>query len=113
MDYSIVKERIKQCMEENEDTAANLSKKLGINRSTITRWFNGDTDSIKSELLMRISELYNVNIGWLLGEANAKKEVEPWSHASKRLKISEMLKDCSEEDLDKVEAMINLFIKKN
>lgn len=112
MNPLIIRSRIKECMEENEDTAATLSKKLGINRSTITRWFNGDTDSIKSEFLMRISKLYNVNIGWLLGIEGEGKTVEPELLKSARKEVYDMLKNVSMEDIQRIKQMINLMLGK-
>lgn len=100
-------------MEENGDTMATLSKKLSVNRSTITRWMNGETNSIKSSLLITITHLYNVNIGRLLGIEGVPKEVEPKLHKSARTEIYDMLKNVSIDDIQRIKQMINLMLKNN
>lgn len=112
MDYQKIRNRVKEVMEENNDTKASLARKLGINRSTICRWFsdNGE-NSIRSDTLLDISYLYKVNISWLLGESD-RKEVEDFGHCKLRAEIDEYMKDCSTEDLEKVLAMVKLFVKK-
>lgn len=113
MDYSIIKDRIRQCMEEHGDNQADLARKLGINRSAITQWFKKPDKGLRTGNVMAIADLYGVNVEWLLDVEGKPKYPESPEHVSKRAKINDRLRNCSMEDLDKIETMINLFWGKN
>ncbi len=59
--------RLKTCREENHYTLEEIGNKLGLHKSTILRWENGETEKIKNPILKELAELYNVNIAWLMG----------------------------------------------
>lgn len=112
MNPLLIRDRIKECMEENGDTMATMARKIKINKSTVTRWMNGETGSIKSSLLIKIANLYNVNIGWLLGIEGEEKAVEEELHKSARKEVYDMLKNVSMEDIQRIKQMINLMLNK-
>lgn len=109
---SIIKERIQECMSEHNDNQANLAKKLSISRSSITKWFKDPANGLNVTNVIAISKLYNVNIGWLLGIEGEPKQVENQDHKSKRGKINDRLRNCTAEDLDKINTMIDLILGK-
>lgn len=112
MNPIIIKQRIRECMNEHEDNQADLAKKLGISRSSITKWFKDPDNGLHTGNLMAIANLYNVNIGWLLGIEGEPKEPETQEHITKRSKINDRLRNCSMEELDKISAMLNLMLDK-
>ena len=99
-------------MEENGDTMATMARKIKINKSTVTRWMNGETGSIKSSLLIKIADLYNVNIGWLLGIEGEEKAVEEELHKGARKEVYDKLKNVSMEDIQRIKQMIDLMLGK-
>ena len=59
--------RIKQKREECGLTMEQLGKKLGVNKSTISKWENGAVDSIKRSHLNDLSEVLHTSPEWLMG----------------------------------------------
>lgn len=59
--------RLKECREENHYTLEEIGNKIGVHKSTILRWENGETGKIKNPILKELATLYNVNIVWLMG----------------------------------------------
>lgn len=112
MNPIIIKGRIRQCMEEHGDNQADLARKLGISRSSITKWFKDPDNGLHTGNVMAIADLYGVNVGWLLGVEGEPKDPESPEHVSKRAKINDRLRNCSMEDLDKISAMIDLMLNK-
>ncbi len=110
MKEDLTLERLEELMKEHHDTKASLAKKLGLSVTTTYRWFNGRADSIKNTTLMQIADLYNVSVGWLFG-LNMPKEKESEEHSSLRKRIEAKLFKVSIDDLRKVEAMIDIFLK--
>ena len=69
--------RLKDCREENNYTLEEIGNKIGVHKSTILRWENGETGKIKNPVLKELAELYNVNIVWLMGYDVPKKVITP------------------------------------
>lgn len=67
--------RLKECREENHYTLEEIGNKIGVHKSTILRWENGETGKIKNPILKELAELYNVNIVWLMGYDVPKKAI--------------------------------------
>lgn len=67
--------RLKECREENHYTLEEIGNKIGVHKSTILRWENGETGKIKNPILKELAELYNVNIVWLMGYDVPKKTI--------------------------------------
>ena len=59
-------ERFKQIRKERGLSYESLENVLGISRSTMCRWENKQTD-IKSEELIKVSQIFNVTVHFLLG----------------------------------------------
>jgi transcriptional regulator with XRE-family HTH domain len=110
MNIEIVLERIKQLLEEHGDTPADLARKANLNKTTVYRWVKGDISSMKTATLLNIAHAYNINIGWLIG-LDEPKEIEHEEHARLRKEIQSKLFNVSIEDLKKVNAMLEIFIK--
>lgn len=61
-----VKDRIKQLRKELGLSKADMSKILGVSRSTITRYENGIMNPT-IEMLLKMREEFGVTIDWLVG----------------------------------------------
>ena len=104
-------QRLNELLEENNMTRSALAQLLGINKSTITRWFDGKIGSIKATYLDRLSNYFNVNPWWLLGYETTK-EKENEHHKLLRDEIYDVLSTLSDSQLDDVKKYIDTFIKK-
>lgn len=102
-------ERLKECMQKNDDNMSSLAKKLGISRTTTLRWMRGEVGSMKSTTVSQIARLYGVSPMWLLGY-DVPKYPETESHANKRNIISDMLINVKESDLDRLLVIVKAFV---
>ena len=59
--------RLKQSRESNNITLEEAGQKVGVHKSTVLRWENGETEKIKLPVLEALASLYNVNTMWLMG----------------------------------------------
>ena len=112
MNPIIIKDRIVELMKEHGDNQVTLAKKIGISKSSVSKWFKDPGNCLRTGNLMAIAKLYNVNIQWLLGYEGEPKEPETPEHVSHRSRINDKLRKCSEAELAKIEAMIDLFLSK-
>lgn len=72
---NIFSTRLKELLEMNGMSYSDLSKKLGINKSTISMWKKGNVPS--ADFLVRIASFFNVTPGYLLG-AELPKHIESY-----------------------------------
>ena len=63
---SDIKHRLVELREINNLTKAEFAQKLGVNKSAITRWENGDVKPTL-DVLINISKTFNVSLDWLAG----------------------------------------------
>lgn len=67
---NIVKERIREILEENQISVSQLSKELGIPQNTLNRQVNGETSVAISTVISIIGYFKNISSDWLLGISN-------------------------------------------
>ena len=60
-------DRIKKKREEHGLTMEDLGNKLGVTKSTISKWERGDVDNIKRSYIPKLAEILNVDPAWLMG----------------------------------------------
>jgi len=60
------KEKFKELRKQEGLSYIKLEEILGISRSTICRWENGQTD-IRSEELYKVAKFFNVSADYLIG----------------------------------------------
>lgn len=65
--YEKVGARLKQARELRNITLEEAGNKIGVHKSTILRWENGETEKFKIPMLETLASLYNVNPAWLMG----------------------------------------------
>lgn len=62
----LMKEQLIKLLEKLKLTQKEFAKQLGVSSSTVTEVIQGRTKSFNYEVLVKIKELYNVNLTWLL-----------------------------------------------
>lgn len=72
IDYKLVGNRLKEAREEKGISLEDAGKKVGVNKSTILRWENGQTEKFKIPTLEVLSDYYGVNSSWLIGKDKHK-----------------------------------------
>lgn len=71
---SIFTERLREELDRQHVSANEMARRLGISRSTVSKWFNRDSMPNRG-IINSIAEMLNVNPDWLLGNT-ADKERE-------------------------------------
>lgn len=59
--------RLKQARESNHITLEEAGNRVGVHKSTVLRWENGETEKIKLPIIESLATFYNVNPVWLMG----------------------------------------------
>lgn len=72
--YEKVGQRLKQARELKQITLEEAGNKIGVHKSTILRWENGETEKFKISMLEALANLYDVNPAWLMGYDVPMKE---------------------------------------
>lgn len=65
--------RIKELRQETARTQVNVSTLIGIDQSYYSKYERGQQD-ISLEIIVKLAELYNVSVDYILGRTN-KKEI--------------------------------------
>lgn len=94
--------RLKSCREENKLTLEEVGKKIGVHKSTISRWEKGEVDKIKLPILQMLADLYGVNVIWLMGHNVPKKKSE-----------NEIYIDYYSNNIDTFKKILSNYIKNN
>ncbi len=72
LDYKTIGERLKQAREEKRISLEEAGKNVGVNKTTIMRWENGQTEKFKISALETLANLYGVNSQWLTNDISTK-----------------------------------------
>lgn len=67
-------ERFLQLCDENSEKPTNVLKSIGVSSGNLKNWKNGT--SVKSDILMQLSEHFNVSIDYLLGKTDTPNNNE-------------------------------------
>lgn len=65
--YEKVGQRLKFAREAKHITLEEAGKIVGVHKSTILRWENGNTEKFKVPILEALADLYEVNPAWIMG----------------------------------------------
>lgn len=68
-----VSDRIRKCRETLGISKAELAKKAGFPRATITHIEQRRSDNLSSKTLRRLADVLDVSADYLLGRSNSKK----------------------------------------
>lgn len=72
--YIEIGKKLKSSREQNQLTIKDVSKMVGLSVSTISRYENGLVANMNTPTLQMLSEIYNVNILWLLGKSDSRHD---------------------------------------
>ena len=72
LDYKTIGERLKKAREEKKISLEEAGKNVGVNKTTIMRWENGQTEKFKLSALESLANLYGVNSQWLTNDTSTK-----------------------------------------
>lgn len=72
--YIEIGKKLKSSREQNQLTIKDVSRMVGLSVSTISRYENGLVANMNTPTLQMLSEIYNVNILWLLGKSDSRHE---------------------------------------
>lgn len=67
-------ERFIQLCDENSEKPTNVLKLIGVSSGNLKNWKNGT--SVKSDILMQLSEHFNVSVDYLLGRTDTPNSKE-------------------------------------
>lgn len=79
MNYEIFRENLKSLMASRGYSAKSLAEELDIVPSTVSRYLTGVRQP-DLPYVIKIAELFNVSIDWLLGNCGEKLNVLPAEH---------------------------------
>lgn len=103
--------RLKESRIEKGLSITEVSKMIGVNHSTLSRWEAGKTTSMKFDHLQKIADIYGVNPAWLFGY-DVPMLPETKEHQTIREMINAWMRDASFEDLKKFEALARITFNK-
>lgn len=66
-------DRLNELFDSDSRNDSSIAAELGVSKQTISAWRNGSR-SPKKSMLIKISEMYNVSIEWLMGFDAEKSE---------------------------------------
>lgn len=107
MDDRLIESRLRSLFDEDK-SREQTARKLGVSRATIFNWFKDPAKRLNLDSVEKIARVYNTSVEWVLGqesEEDLKKNV-----TIKR--INEKIEILSQEELEKIEKMIDLFLSK-
>lgn len=98
MDMLLLARRIKECRETLNISAEELGAYIGVNKTTVYRYENGEFKSIKLSRLEKIAEFLNTSIDYLTGKSDDRFTDESMVSLSKKdnKEISDILNMTSE-----------------
>lgn len=79
-------------------TLEDLAKKIGVNKSTISRWETGDIDNMRREKISSLADALKISPMVILGRAEPEP-LDPEDIREKAAKIIEML---DQDDIDMI-----------
>lgn len=111
--YEKVGQRLKQARELKQITLEEAGNKIGVHKSTILRWENGETEKFKISMLEALANLYDVNPAWLMGyDVPMKEDLNSQETNNFRMASYNGLdtEGLDEEDIKEINAFIE-FVK--
>lgn len=92
----IIAARMNQLITLGRYSQRSFAEKIGVSKSSIGPWLNGEVESMKIETLYKICDAFNVSLEWLLGEGTSVEEI------NKRRRINRVLDLLDPNQLDQV-----------
>lgn len=101
--------RIKELRREHKLKQKELGEMLGVTESAVSRWEAGQVENMKRDVIVSLSDKFNVSALWLMGfDAPKQKQTQKESELIKQ--IDEKLLWLDEKGLTKVLKFIEEFL---
>ena len=102
--------RIRNKREELGLTAEDLGRKLGVNKSTISKWERAEVEHIKRSYINEMSEIFNCSPEWLMGfgDDDIEKHIDPTYYL-----INELWKELNMEQRNTLVQTAKIFVISN
>lgn len=107
MDKNLIETRLRALFDKDKNREQ-TAKKLGVSRATIFNWFKDPAGRLDLDSVEKIAKVYNTSVEWILGQESDEDKIK--NTTIKR--INEKIGVLSQDELNKIEAMIDLFLSK-
>jgi len=85
--YAVVGQRIKYLREKYDLNKTEFAKRIGVDRTTITRYESGEIAPIL-EIMLKIKKEFGVSLDWLAGDDTEEKDYSKVINECKKTGIS-------------------------
>lgn len=102
-------ERIKELRDSRNMTMEEFGKLFGVTKTSVYYWEHGRNGRMKASTVKKMAEQFNVSPLWLCG-FDVPKYPEEEKHKTIRERISQKMEKLPTETLEKIEAMIDMFV---
>lgn len=109
--FKKIGQRLKSARESKQITLEDAGKKIGVHKSTVLRWENGETEKIKLPILETLADYYEVNIQWLLGHDAPIKDI--YDLNSKLEKLDNYMEKNNLDNIALIPVYDNINLKSN
>ena len=104
-------ERVLQRMDTLQISRKKITEDLHFGKNQIKYW--EDHHNVpRMEIVMRIAEYLNTSADYLLGHRDSPEKEKPEAEKDLRYRLRKKLETMSDEDLDKLEKMIDIMLGK-
>ena len=105
------KPRIKTLREEHNLTQTELAEIVGVTKTTVSRWETGNIETLKLNILEKLSQRFQVNPAWILGYDVQRKILSKEAETTKA-ELERSIRLMDEEQLRKTLAFVSEYIIK-
>ncbi len=105
------KPRIKTLREEHNLTQTELAEMVGVTKTTVSRWETGNIETLKMNILEKLSTKFQVNPAWILGYDVQRKILSKEGETTKA-ELEKKIRLMDEEQLRKTLAFVSEYIIK-
>lgn len=100
----IVSKRIKELRKSNHLTVEKLAEKIGVSKSTISKWENGQIKNLKQDNIKKLAETFNVSPTYIMAYGHENKKTNEENERQEKFK--ELYMQLTDEKKSLVDNMI-------
>lgn len=110
---AVINIRIKEMRTELNITQGELAERLGLDRSTISKWEKPDGTEPDSQTIAKLADIFNVSTDYLLGRTNQRKfDLNIENIAAMRSKELEGYDDLPDEAKEMLQIIIKEYYER-